>query len=493
MKKYIALLLALVLCLGACSADAQSGDALYTQLGLDAIPAVLGERTLDQQALNALKGADEGTLRSRISTFADYVAWVDSLYAPYYGFTTSNDMDRLTMGGGFTFPWMSSMLGANMLADQAWRLLSDDYPGMKMVMAVMYAYNQRIVLFANAIPVEGGYVVLGADTFARCALNSSASLHTVEPLLVESLEHLIPYFQTAKLIHADGFHLAQLMAFDTDQTIHFNLDGKLYVPSIADAVTILFEDQNAAMPEANSAPILQRYNTSFPWNGSAINDAQTAAAIRQGSLENAAKSIRSLQDMMNYVYYSGYVCGDGDISLPARNNLRWHFNYKPAVVFERHTGCCGATSGLVAHLLEGDYDQVGFIGITYQEGLGGGHVINYVLTNGTYYLFDVFAWGQSGFGEWGLRLTEGATLAEAARRWADQTGGVKLMYGYTNAALGDAPVGWKDDNWGVSYLIRDYAQDVQILLETPEEGYVYEFIDIPPTLLQGIELIRSSW
>ena len=55
---------------------------------------------------------------------------------------------------------------------------------------------------------------------------------------------------------------------------------------------------------------------------------------------------------------------------------------------------------------------------------------------------------------------------------------------------GDAPVGWNSSN--VSYLSTEYYDSARILLQTPDEGYVYEWRDISPAIRADIDSMRGA-
>ena len=492
MYKWIALCLMAVLVLSCIGAGAETASpAGYTYLGSRVIPAPLDQRVLSDQQIRSLVDASKEEIKAQISTFADYVAWVEALGTYYYGIVTCDDRGTIRLDSDFNMEWIHSGLGSSMVADLGFQFLQDDYPGMKIVMTVSYSHRgNSFVAFSNAFPVEGGYIILGAESFAANGINSDSGPATHTPIFVEDLSGVISYAKGRDVIWGRGSALAQVMIIHSDDPIDFKVKGMLYVPDNPTSVEVLYEDKSV-LP---GAPALADYGIVLPGQPApAVADRDSAVAILEGTVEEAAKKINTIQDFMNYVYYAGYDCGDGDLFIPLRGNAEWHFNYKPHVVFERNTGCCGATAGLIAYLLEGDYEEVGIVGITYSEGCGGGHVINYVRHSGMYYVFDVFGWGQSGFQEQGLQMCINESLTEACLQWARHTGEVECMYSYTNPALGDAPVGWNTDVFRVSRLIKDYAQNVRIHLENPQKGYVYEFVEVAPEVLQAIEMVRSIW
>ena len=66
----------------------------------------------------------------------------------------------------------------------------------------------------------------------------------------------------------------------------------------------------------------------------------------------------------------------------------WHTNLTAKDVMEQRLGNCGSCANLANYLLDGDYEEVGFINHAYYFGQGGGHVYNYILHEGQYYIVD---------------------------------------------------------------------------------------------------------
>lgn len=85
----------------------------------------------------------------------------------------------------------------------------------------------------------------------------------------------------------------------------------------------------------------------------------------------------------------------------------------------------------------------------------------------------------------------GSTLSSAAHGWIDQSGyPVKLMWAYQSFD-GDIPVGWDWPNSYISYLPADRKNGAEIIMETPAEGYVYEWVEISPSIQASIDRLRN--
>ena len=197
---------------------------------------------------------------------------------------------------------------------------------------------------------------------------------------------------------------------------------------------------------------------------------------------------------MNYFLYGRYSADGGDLRVKddANPSLEWHFNSSPQKVFEDNIGNCGDSAGLVAYLLDGDYEQVGIVGMTFSIDDRGGHVVNYIYDGKFYCIFDPVNLVSGGYTKQGMNFSYGKTLAEATKRWCENTEDWNevLMYAY-ESSTGDAPVGW-DNGQMISWLISGYSDNVQILLENPEQGYVYKTTGVSAAVLDAIARARNS-
>ena len=69
------------------------------------------------------------------------------------------------------------------------------------------------------------------------------------------------------------------------------------------------------------------------------------------------------------------------------NGIDWE-HHKPGYHAVRtNTGCCATDSNWLRYILDGDYEEVGFIATSQHD--GSGHVYNYILQDGWYYIIDL--------------------------------------------------------------------------------------------------------
>ena len=104
--------------------------------------------------------------------------------------------------------------------------------------------------------------------------------------------------------------------------------------------------------------------------------------------EEIREAIKTIDDLINYCAASGFSRSNaGDYKVfDEETHIQWHTNTSGYQTIKINRGNCGACSNLAAYTLDGDYDEIGFIN---WQGDNGGHVINYILEDGTYYVFDM--------------------------------------------------------------------------------------------------------
>ena len=106
-------------------------------------------------------------------------------------------------------------------------------------------------------------------------------------------------------------------------------------------------------------------------------------------------------------------------------------------------------------------------------------------------MFDMVNLVSSNFQAAGLNFAQDNTLQNVCKRWSDQSGWEeKLMWAY-QAFDGDAPVGW--DSTNTSYLPSSYQDTAIILMEHPDEGYVYQWVDLSSYEQMAITGLRNIY
>ena len=114
-------------------------------------------------------------------------------------------------------------------------------------------------------------------------------------------------------------------------------------------------------------------------------NAQIQALLTDTPEEKQAK-IDTLYEALQLYQVGCFLSADDNIRIP-EGNIRWE-HHKPGYHAVRtNRGCCATDSNWLRYILDGDYDEVGYI--AYSERNGGGHIFNYILMDGWYYVIDL--------------------------------------------------------------------------------------------------------
>lgn len=97
-------------------------------------------------------------------------------------------------------------------------------------------------------------------------------------------------------------------------------------------------------------------------------------------------NINTVYEALMYIHLSDFKAYSDNIRIK-ENGIDWE-HHKPGIkAIETNRGNCAGVSNLLNYLLEDNYDEVGFIGFSRQD--GSGHVFNYIKENGLYYFIDL--------------------------------------------------------------------------------------------------------
>lgn len=102
------------------------------------------------------------------------------------------------------------------------------------------------------------------------------------------------------------------------------------------------------------------------------------------------EKVKTAPDVLMYML-AAQIGDSGGCYCDKWGEYTWHTNFTAKEVMEKKLGNCGSFANLANYLLEGDYEEVGFVSHAYYPGNGGGHVYNYILHEGKYYIVD-YSW-----------------------------------------------------------------------------------------------------
>lgn len=114
-------------------------------------------------------------------------------------------------------------------------------------------------------------------------------------------------------------------------------------------------------------------------------NAQVQAMLMRSPQEKQA-SINTLYEALQLYQIGAFGEANDNIRIYERG-INWE-HHKPGYHAVRtNKGCCATDSNWLRYILDGDYDEVGFIAYSMRD--GNGHVFNYILQDGWYYIIDM--------------------------------------------------------------------------------------------------------
>lgn len=104
------------------------------------------------------------------------------------------------------------------------------------------------------------------------------------------------------------------------------------------------------------------------------------------SPEEKQAEISTLYEALQLYQVGNFYASDDNIRIH-EGGYAWE-HHKPGYHAVRtNTGCCATDSNWLNYILRGDYDEVGYIATSQRD--GSGHIFNYILHEGRYYIVDL--------------------------------------------------------------------------------------------------------
>lgn len=159
-----------------------------------------------------------------------------------------------------------------------------------------------------------------------------------------------------KLLNALPFQGTELLSIDISIGLSYPHGAKT------------FSYAGSTIPEGLGQPVL--------------SDEEIDALILEQNYAKTAETITTLADAVNYYKRAGITFYD-----KRNNNSIGKFSYVQSAwqVLKSNEGQCVSMSNVNHYLLQGDYDEVGYV-LVYSP--GDGHIMSYILEDGIYYLIN---------------------------------------------------------------------------------------------------------
>ena len=450
----------------------------------------LNKRKLTDAELRELIKRPASEQRAKISTLGDAVALLDMKYDYIYtdnvepvsfGINTGTAYNIISsaeyiLNGGSLVEWGHDGIGWDGAATCVAYLLGDDYetgsifgtyqffprwaPSATLTTALNYIKHDGIYYFFSALPGMQAYV------------NSFAG--NVD--LPETERTSLAGYATA------GFddRIDSLYAVPDGKGVGFKISYSWVVGNTLGLSPIYENQANKLTPEEwhdkrfTPPEDINKFKLSEILGGLTMTPDEARALV--GKPPAAIKDkVKTAGDMLLYMIASGYTAEDVDKLFDA--DYLWHYNLSAFEVLKVNDGNCGATSNLANYLLEGDYEEVGFILHSFYPGNGGGHVYNYIKYNGKYYIVDFVDYAANSYDpQREFNILELNSLEEYGTRWNKCYPERPLATIIAHKSKGmHLPNVWTDDGYNISQnnhmCYFPEGADFKIILETPGTGY----------------------
>ena len=335
-------------------------------------------------------------LRTEISTIEQVSAYFDSRFTELYASAHMTDyiVDYWWLDDGYNIVHreMPSVVGRSCVVNAATYLLSDD---MEIYTVIGFGHDEEgglPMLTINCIKTDEGYEFV--DPVLGMQGDIGSRFHAILPeAKTSSIEEYVDLITADPTIYST---LDYLYIFEGGERIEFYEDQQgivsLRYPQQKSVYQNLDKGMAAAQLEAKAhikPENIGRYQLSQLLGGTTLTP-EEAYALVDAEPEVVKEAVKTAPDMLMYMLAAqigdcgGCYCDEWD-------GWVWHTNFTAKEVMEKKLANCGAFANLANYLLEDDYEEVGFILQAYYAGNNGGHVYNYFLHEGKYYIVD-FSW-----------------------------------------------------------------------------------------------------
>lgn len=209
------------------------------------------------------------------------------------------------------------------------------------------------------------------------------------------------------------------------------------------------------------------------------------------SPEDKQAAVSTLYEALQLYQVSGFISADDNIRM-GENGIAWEHHKPGYYAVLTNNGCCATDSNWLHYILAGDYDEIGYIATSQRD--GSGHVFNYILQDGWYYMIDLTHYRT----DWIGTAVEDGTLdsyhsSDFVLGNIHKTKSPEAYADYIQATFNDPPglivkytaadVPALDSVRSQSGIEITYAQmndiELEILFDDPGDSLTFAFTDAP--------------
>lgn len=240
----------------------------------------------------------------------------------------------------------------------------------------------------NCIKTTNGYLVfdpvlrMQGDAMSR---NGSLLPEMSCGSIAEYLEHIrqnptLSSVIKCIFINSNGVRMDYIRGFTDGYTI----------TTASPSIEIVYYSVEPQEPEQHIKPEnIHKYKLSTMLGGVTLST-EEAYSLVDAAPEVVQEKVKTAADVLMYMLAAKIADSHG-CKCTQVNNHKWHWNMSAMEVMKNKLGNCGSCANLANYLLDGDYEEVGYMDQAYYPGNGGSHVYTYILHEGKYYIID-YSW-----------------------------------------------------------------------------------------------------
>ena len=352
------------------------------------------EETLVNETTAPLQtqSSPEDTLQTQISTMEEAVAYLDNRFPELWmsAHLTDGIVDYWWLDDGETITKRESNepVGRSSIVNAVTYLLCDD-----MDICTVIGY-QGInggcgpLLAINCIKTADGYQFIDPVS----GMQGDAMTHYGALLPEATTATLEEYAELVLSDPAIAETLQILCLYENGERFEFYEDNgvfELRTPAAQVLYTAQAKSQLDLMNQDHGPEDIGSYQLSKYLGGVTLT-VDEARALVDAEPEVVKEAVKTAPDLLMYML-AAQIGDNGGCYCDLWDGYTWHTNFTAKKVMQSKLGNCGSCANLANYLLEGDYEEIGFILHAYYPGNGGGHVYNYIKYQGEYYIVD-FSW-----------------------------------------------------------------------------------------------------
>lgn len=140
---------------------------------------------------------------------------------------------------------------------------------------------------------------------------------------------------------------------------------------------------------------------------SRYTNAEIAAMLGDSPEEKQAR-IGTLYEALQLYQIGNFSSADDNVRI-GENGIDWEYHTPGRNAVINNCGCCATSSAWLRYLLDGDYDEIGYIATSQRD--GSGHVYNYIRDGEWYYTIDLTHYRN----DWIATIEENGDMAAYSR------------------------------------------------------------------------------